>query len=706
MDKMYYNGTDTAHVIISGPPSTPVNLSVIDSSSQQKLSNVVQLDPNGTGTFSFNLTSFSDGIYYAMVGQGYGSVKIGFGVGIIPSESGYLIHFNLPKSDYTPSEIIQIQGFAKPDSIVRMDLIDPSGVSENSTQVTSNSSGNFRMEISVPSSAVDGTWKLSASSGVNHTTLDVVIHSTNPIPPIPYSILRSAAPTLTPSENQTVVSIALSVPGLQNWSHDWQYVGIGFLGNNKVASGGFEWQYAMVNLKTPPNSGLIPCDIGWEAEVTVDMTTMKVVSADYPTMNSQCHGIVLTGGGPNTSEISPTIESPLKQFESGVSLDDITCKDGFFLAISNEKNPLCLKAGTISKLATRGFLYGINANETEMNYTTVLIPPGSENQASKNRYSPDIVNVVIGVNNTVRWVSQSDVGNTIVPDQPVEQSGKSFGSPGIIPPGKSYQFTFTQPGTYPYHTEPHPWMTGQVIVSQTSENTTRLNPVIDVISISGTNSPPNPGGPEIQLQLMNIGMKSVTNLNATLVLNNNYVFNFKDVTESNPLAPGHSASDTETLIGAGYTTEMTYPLIVAGIVNNEPFNYTLNIHIPYTNENGITNTKTNPFGITALIIYHPPLGCLSTGCPPNTFYLKINSNSTAYLLGYNICDDNSCTKNNNLSILLPINTALYPNYQSIGLPVNLQWKYGDTVNIQLEVSPNADNKTASLLDLGNSTIVP
>lgn len=129
--------------------------------------------------------------------------------------------------------------------------------------------------------------------------------------------------------------------------------------------------------------------------------------------------------------------------------------------------------------------------------------------------------------------------------------------------------------------------------------------------------------------------------------------------------------------------------------------------------NQITGVKTNdPFGITALIIYHPSSGCLGPpgnatggGCPPNNFYLKINSNSTAYLMGYNICDDNSCAKNNDLSILLPINTILNPNYQSIGLPVNLQWKYGDKVNIQLEVSPNADNKTTSLIDLGNSTIV-
>jgi hypothetical protein len=130
--------------------------------------------------------------------------------------------------------------------------------------------------------------------------------------------------------------------------------------------------------------------------------------------------------------------------------------------------------------------------------------------------------------------------------------------------------------------------------------------------------------------------------------------------------------------------------------------------------NHMANAKTNdPFGITALIIYKPALACLSTlsnttapSCPPNNFYLKINSNSTAYLLGYNICNDNSCAGYNNLSLLLPLNTALNPNYQSIGLPVDLQWKYGDTVNIQLRVSPNDDNKHASIIDLGNSTIIP
>jgi len=120
------------------------------------------------------------------------------------------------------------------------------------------------------------------------------------------------------------------------------------------------------------------------------------------------------------------------------------------------------------------------------------------------------------------------------------------------------------------------------------------------------------------------------------------------------------------------------------------------------------NTKNNdPFGITALVIYHPFLGCLSSGCPHNNFYLKINSNSTAYLTGYNICNKDSCAKNNTLSVLLPINTILKnPNYASIELPESLKWKDGDIVTIQLKVSSTTNAETGLLIDLGNSTIVP
>lgn len=194
--------------------------------------------------------------------------------------------------------------------------------------------------------------------------------------------------------------------------------------------------------------------------------------------------------------------SPLQQVKSGATASDIVCKNGSYLAMTSYHRELvCLKAGTISKLASRGFLYGTSVGNT--NYATVIISPESENQASHNSYSPGVVTVVLGVNNTVRWVNQADTANTIVPDMPLVQNGISFGSDGVIKPDQTYTFTFTEPGTFAYHTEPHPWMKGTVIVlpsivSNTSQNTTIQNPFVadenGKVDLSKIHLPPTPNG--------------------------------------------------------------------------------------------------------------------------------------------------------------------------------------------------------------------
>ena len=124
-----------------------------------------------------------------------------------------------------------------------------------------------------------------------------------------------------------------------------------------------------------------------------------------------------------------------------------------------------------------------------------------------------------------------------------------------------------------------------------------------------------------------------------------------------------------------------------------------------TQSNHATNAKTNPFGIVGLMYYYGGGPCGVGDCPFNTFNLKMNSNYTAYLLGYNICDDNSCSVRNDLSILLPLNVIGTPNYKFIALPENPQWKHDDVFHIQVEVSSIPNNKTAIWTDLGNSTII-
>jgi hypothetical protein len=164
---------------------------------------------------------------------------------------------------------------------------------------------------------------------------------------------KTKVPTLSPSANQELIGVATAIPGLQNWSHDWQYVSMGFMtAKNQPGN----WQYAIVNLKASSNSSLIPCDNGWDAMVTIDRTTMKVISASYPTMEYHNCDNYATGGGPGLSDILPKIESPLKQFKSGVTANNVTCNQGLELIFKEEDDsPACVKSNTAPKLTERGW---------------------------------------------------------------------------------------------------------------------------------------------------------------------------------------------------------------------------------------------------------------------------------------------------------------------------------------------------------------
>lgn len=160
----------------------------------------------------------------------------------------------------------------------------------------------------------------------------------------------------------------------------------------------------------------------------------------------------------------PLDTRPFELFQEHFSSDRIPCKPGLYMAIkSDNQEPVCLKAGTISKLASRGFFYGISANQSQSYYTTILIPPGSEYESSNKTFSPDITTIKLAENETIRWVNQANITDTLVADTPFEQFGVQFGSPALHP-GESYEFTFATVGTYHYHEKSHPWQKGTIHV--------------------------------------------------------------------------------------------------------------------------------------------------------------------------------------------------------------------------------------------------
>ncbi|MEM3685096.1 MAG: cupredoxin domain-containing protein [Conexivisphaerales archaeon] len=88
------------------------------------------------------------------------------------------------------------------------------------------------------------------------------------------------------------------------------------------------------------------------------------------------------------------------------------------------------------------------------------VPPSNWNGShiiSNQYYSPDVIVVIIGVNNTVQWVNHDSIAHTVTSVNGVFDSGN-------MQPGATFTYTFTEPGTYEYYCVYHFWMAGKVIV--------------------------------------------------------------------------------------------------------------------------------------------------------------------------------------------------------------------------------------------------
>ena len=100
----------------------------------------------------------------------------------------------------------------------------------------------------------------------------------------------------------------------------------------------------------------------------------------------------------------------------------------------------------------------------------VVFPNGSSQQSSTIHIDPETATVVIGVNNTVEWINRDNVPSSVVSDSNyVDPIGGNFSSfaqleTGYILPGQTFNFTFTQVGNYSYHSIPHPFTHGKIIV--------------------------------------------------------------------------------------------------------------------------------------------------------------------------------------------------------------------------------------------------
>jgi plastocyanin len=83
-------------------------------------------------------------------------------------------------------------------------------------------------------------------------------------------------------------------------------------------------------------------------------------------------------------------------------------------------------------------------------------------------FDPHDGRATLGESNKVIWTNHDTTSHTVTSDTDYddELSGKfnSMETIGLVPPGGTFEFIFSEDGEYPYHCEPHPWMTGTVTV--------------------------------------------------------------------------------------------------------------------------------------------------------------------------------------------------------------------------------------------------
>ena len=102
--------------------------------------------------------------------------------------------------------------------------------------------------------------------------------------------------------------------------------------------------------------------------------------------------------------------------------------------------------------------------------TEIKIIAGASNPQQQDNFIPKLVEVQLAVNNRVTWTNEDTIGHSVTTDNDAvdKYSGRfdSFKTIGLVQPGKTYEFLFTQVGEFAYHCEPHPWMKGMIKVQK------------------------------------------------------------------------------------------------------------------------------------------------------------------------------------------------------------------------------------------------
>ena len=164
--KLNYNPNETVIVTIQGMPNSAVSIIIIDEASKERLSDSVELGPDGFLIYEFSAGDLSSGAFSIELRQGKARGDTVFTIGLT-SGSGP-IQMQTTKDQYNPGESILVMGNTGKNSLITISLYDSDDNILKKVESFSNKEGAFRTDkLRIPNDPLIGEWTVKAKSGGN-----------------------------------------------------------------------------------------------------------------------------------------------------------------------------------------------------------------------------------------------------------------------------------------------------------------------------------------------------------------------------------------------------------------------------------------------------------------------------------------------------------------------------------------------------------
>ena len=166
-EKLNFEASQDVEISIQGEPNSQIALIVIDSADREKLSDSINLGPDGREIYTIPAGELSNGAYILNVKPDF---QIRFTVGLTTGSGP--ITLQTTKTDYNPGEQILILGNTQtPSVLLDISIAEPNGNIVKTYETFSDKNGVFKIDkFRIPTDAQEGKWLVNAKSGGNFKT--------------------------------------------------------------------------------------------------------------------------------------------------------------------------------------------------------------------------------------------------------------------------------------------------------------------------------------------------------------------------------------------------------------------------------------------------------------------------------------------------------------------------------------------------------